>query len=49
MRYNQQQKGRSQAYADFRDILGEFMAVGIPDIKADVIKVVQATGGRLEV
>lgn len=46
MRYNQQQKGRSEAFASFRDILAEQMMVGIPDIKDDVKQVLQATGGN---
>ena len=48
MRYNQQQKGRSEAYANFRDILGVRMAKGIPAMEEDVKKVVEATGGHLE-
>lgn len=48
MRYNQQQKGRSEAFATFRDILGREMASGIPDIKEDVKRVVEATGGKVE-
>lgn len=48
MRYNQQQKGRSEAFAQFRDILGAKMASGIPEIRDDVKKVVESTGGRLE-
>lgn len=48
MRYNQQQKGRSEAFAKFRDLLGEQMVGGIPEIKDDVRRVVQASGGRLE-
>jgi mediator of RNA polymerase II transcription subunit 10 len=48
MRYNQQQKGRTEAYASFRDILADQMMVGIPDIKDDVKKVLQASGGQLE-
>ena len=48
MRYNQQQKGRSEAFANFRDILGQQMIVGIPDIKEDVKKVVEASGGHVE-
>ena len=48
MRYNQQQKGRSEAFANFRDLLGEQMIAGIPEIKDDVRRVVQASGGRLE-
>ena len=49
MRYNQQQKGRTEAFASFRDILGQQMAAGIPDIKDDVRRVVEASGGHLEV
>lgn len=47
MRYNQQQKGRSDAFAQFRDILGRELMSGIPDIKDDVKKVVEASGGRV--
>lgn len=48
MRYNQQQKGRSEAFAQFRDILGREMASAIPDIRESVREVVEASGGRLE-
>ena len=48
MRFNQQQKGWSDAFGNFRDILGQQMVVGIPDIKEDVQKVVEATGGHVE-
>ena len=48
MRYNQQLKGRSEAFASFRDILGQQMMVGIPEIKDDVRRVVAASGGRVE-
>ena len=48
MRYNQQLKGRSEAFGNFRDILGQAMVAGIPEIKEDVRKVVQASGGRVE-
>lgn len=48
MRYNQQQKGRSEAFASFRDILGQQMMVGIPEIKDGVRRVVEASGGRVE-
>jgi mediator of RNA polymerase II transcription subunit 10 len=48
MRYNQQLKGRSEAFASFRDILGQQMMVGIPEIKDDVKRVVEASGGRVE-
>ena len=48
MRYNQQLKGRSEAFATFRDILGEQMMAGIPEIKEDVKRVMQASGGHVE-
>lgn len=56
MRYNQQQKGRTEAFANFRDILAQEMAsgisevkeFGIPDMKSEVKKVVEATGGHLK-
>ena len=48
MRFNQAQKGRSEALALFRDILGEQIAVGIPEMRGDVRKAVEASGGTLE-
>ncbi|KAI5369654.1 Putative mediator complex, subunit Med10 [Septoria linicola] len=44
MRYNQQQKGRSEAYGEFHDILAQTMISGIPDLAADVKKVALASG-----
>ena len=43
MRYNQQQKGRSEAFAQFRDILAQQMAVGIPELRPEVDRVVKAS------
>lgn len=48
MKYNQQLKGKSEAFANFRDILGQQIMVGIPDIKDDVKKVIEASGGSVE-
>ena len=48
MRNNQQLKGRSEAFASFRDILGREMMSAIPDIKEDVREVVESTGGKVE-
>lgn len=48
MRYNQQHKGRSEAFAQFRDILGQRMMAGIPEIRNEVRQVVEATGGQVE-
>ena len=47
MRHNQAQKGRSEALAKFRDILGEQIVAGIPEMREDVKKVVEASGGQL--
>ena len=45
MRYNQQQKGRSEAFAQFRDILGREMASAIPEISTEVREIVESSGG----
>jgi len=48
MRYNQQLKGRTEAFGNFRDILAREMASAIPEIRNDVMQVVEITGGRVE-
>lgn len=48
MKINQAQKGQSQATAQFRDILAEQIVAGIPEMKEDVRKTVEATGGELK-
>lgn len=48
MRLNQELKGKSDAFADFRDILGREMMSAMPDIKDDVKAVVLASGGRVD-
>ncbi|KAK3669689.1 RNA polymerase II mediator complex subunit [Recurvomyces mirabilis] len=45
MKWNQQLKGRSEAFAQFRDILAREMMSGIPDIKDDVREIAASTGG----
>ncbi|KAK5125319.1 hypothetical protein LTR85_000428 [Meristemomyces frigidus] len=47
LKLNQQAKGRAEAIANFRDILGREMASAIPDIRNDVQQVVAATGGEV--
>lgn len=47
MKYNQQLKGKSEAFAQFRDILGKEMMSAIPEIKDDVEEIVQSTGGEV--
>ena len=48
MQYNQLQKGRAQAFADFRDILGKEMMSAIPDMRNDVRTVLKASGGQVD-
>lgn len=48
MQYNQLQKGRAQAFADFRNILGREMMSAIPDIRDDVRMVLEASGGKVD-
>lgn len=47
MRYNQQLKGRTAAFGNFRDILGAEMRSAIPEIADDVRQVVELTGGKV--
>lgn len=47
-RLNQQLKGRSQAYADFRDVLAREMMSALPDCREDVRRVVESTGGQVD-
>ncbi|EME89068.1 uncharacterized protein MYCFIDRAFT_48747 [Pseudocercospora fijiensis CIRAD86] len=49
MKYNQQQKGRSQAFAQFRDILAERMLSGItdPEFQDEVRTVARASGSQI--
>lgn len=49
MRYNQSLKGRSEAFARFRDVLGMEIVGALPECKAEVRRVVEATGGKVEV
>lgn len=48
MQYNQLQKGRAQAFAYFRDILGREMMSAIPDMRNDVRTVLKAAGGQVD-
>ena len=47
MKYNQQLKGRSEAFASFRDVLGAEMMGGIPEIREETARVVVAGGGEV--
>ncbi|KAL1297075.1 hypothetical protein AAFC00_004662 [Neodothiora populina] len=46
-RLNQQLKGRSKAYADFRDVLAREMMSALPECREDITKVVESTGGKI--
>ncbi|KAK4169503.1 putative mediator of RNA polymerase II transcription subunit 10 [Cladorrhinum sp. PSN259] len=45
-RLNQLQRGKSHAFRDFRDVLAGEMSVAMPELREDVERVVDATGGR---
>ncbi|KAF2857929.1 hypothetical protein K470DRAFT_260356 [Piedraia hortae CBS 480.64] len=47
MRYNQELKGRTDAFASFRDVLGREMYSAIPEIQTEVRNIVEAAGGSL--
>ncbi|KIN06101.1 hypothetical protein OIDMADRAFT_100916 [Oidiodendron maius Zn] len=48
-RGNQLMKGKMAAYADFRDVLAGEMGRALPEIREDVGRVVEATGGSREI
>ncbi|EKG17022.1 Mediator complex subunit Med10 [Macrophomina phaseolina MS6] len=45
---NQKLKGKSEAFAQFRDILAQKMIVAFPDMNDDVKRIVRNTGGNPE-
>lgn len=47
-RGNQLMKGKSQAMGSFRDVLAEQMMSAMPELREDVSKVVEATGGTIK-
>lgn len=42
---NQLARGKTRAFADFRDVLAHQMEIALPELRGDVKKVVEATGG----
>jgi mediator of RNA polymerase II transcription subunit 10 len=44
-RGNQLMRGKQQAFASFRDVLAEQISSAMPELREDVAKVVDATGG----
>jgi mediator of RNA polymerase II transcription subunit 10 len=45
MRNNQKLKGKTEAFAQFRDILAKDLVGAVPELKSDVKRVVESTGG----
>ncbi|KAK4231546.1 mediator complex, subunit Med10, partial [Podospora fimiseda] len=45
-RMNQLARGKAHAFRDFRDVLAGEMIVALPELKEDVERVVDATGGE---
>ena len=48
-RGNQLMRGKTRAFATFRDVFAEQVAAAMPELREDVEGVVGATGGRLPV
>ncbi|KIW06187.1 hypothetical protein, variant 2 [Verruconis gallopava] len=49
MKQNQKLKGKSEAFAQFRDILAREWAAAMPELKPQIRDVVHNTGGSLEI
>lgn len=45
---NQKLKGRSQAYADFRDALAREIMGALPECREDIRRAVESTGGSVK-
>lgn len=45
-RGNQLMRGKQTAFASFRDVLAEQMSSAMPELREDVAKVLEATGGN---
>ena len=48
-RQNQLMKGKSEAFASFRDVLAESIVTAMPELKESALEVVDATGGSSRV
>ncbi|KAK4123294.1 hypothetical protein N657DRAFT_646046 [Parathielavia appendiculata] len=44
-RMNQLARGKTHAFRDFRDVLAREMSIALPELRADVGRVLEATGG----
>ncbi|KAL5001512.1 mediator of RNA polymerase II transcription subunit 10 [Aspergillus recurvatus] len=47
-RGNQDLKGKKEAFADFRDVLAREMRSAMPEVRGEIDRVIQATGGEKE-
>jgi len=45
---NQMMKGKMEAFMSFRDVLAEEMERAMPELKEDVERVLEETGGKTE-
>ena len=43
---NQLMKGKMEAYGSFRDVLAQEMARAMPELREDVARVLESTGGK---
>jgi mediator of RNA polymerase II transcription subunit 10 len=48
-RGNQLMRGKTTAFASFRDVLAREMASALPELETDVRRVVEETGGNFDV
>jgi mediator of RNA polymerase II transcription subunit 10 len=48
-RSNQLMKGKMEAFGSFRDVLAQEMATLLPELREDVGRVLDETGGRRDV
>ncbi|KAF2403635.1 mediator of RNA polymerase II transcription subunit 10 [Trichodelitschia bisporula] len=48
MKQNQKLKGKTEAFAQFRDVLAKELISAVPEIKDDVVRVVESTGGVMD-
>jgi len=48
MKNNQRLKGKSIAFAQFRDVLAREFTGAVPELKPEIRQVVESTGGSLE-
>ena len=45
---NQRLKGKSEAFAQLRDILAKEIMTAMPEVRNEVKRVVESTGGRID-